>query len=372
MTNPFQDKLDTLSQLEKRRTLTPIDGIDFSSNDYLGLSNHDGIRHSLVETLANGVALGAGGSRLLRGNHREHEDLEDFASAFFGADSALFMATGYLANLALLTTLPQRGDVILMDELIHASTKEGVHAALAKHAKFAHNDAGACEGALKRARERGAKNIWIAVESVYSMDGDVAPLDDLIAIADRHGAYLIVDEAHATGIHGPDGKGFAAAFEGRDNLVVLHTCGKALGQAGALLTLPHVMKDYLINAARSFIYTTAPTPLSAVAVQRALEVVHREPERRDRLFDLIAYAHRIFNGAPGVIPGETQIMPLMVGSDGDAQALALHLQTQGFDIRAIRTPTVAKGAARLRLSITLNVTKADIDALADAYKSKVG
>jgi 8-amino-7-oxononanoate synthase len=372
LTNPFQDKLDTLSRLEKRRTLIPIDGIDFSSNDYLGLSNHDGIRHSLVETLANGVALGAGGSRLLRGNHREHEDLEDFASAFFGTDSALFMATGYLANLALLTTLPQRGDVILMDELIHASTKEGVHAATAKHAKFTHNDAGACEDALKRARERGAKDVWIAVESVYSMDGDVAPLEDLIAIADRHGAYLIVDEAHATGIHGPDGKGFAAAFEGRDNLVVLHTCGKALGQAGALLTMPHVMKDYLINAARSFIYTTAPTPLSAVAVQRALEVVHREPERRDRLFDLIAYAHRIFKGAPGVIPGETQIMPLMVGSDGDAQALALHLQAQGFDIRAIRTPTVAEGAARLRLSITLNVTKADIDALAVAYKSKVG
>lgn len=362
MNNPFQDQLTTLSRLEKRRELIPANGIDFSSNDYLGLAHHDGIRHSLIAALQGGLALGSGGSRLLRGNHPEHENLEAFAADFFGCEAALYMATGYLANVALFTTLPQRGDVIVIDELVHASAKEGIHAAPTKRAKFAHNDADACEDAIKRARNNGAANIWIAVESVYSMDGDRAPLDDLIEIADHHDAYLIVDEAHATGVHGPDGKGLSGVYEGRDNLIALHTCGKALGQAGALVTLPRVLKNYLINAARSFIYTTAPTPLSAIAVQRALEVVRDEPERRVRLNALAAHAHKTF----GV--GETQILPLLVGGDGDALALAKQLQAQGFDIRAIRTPTVPDGAARLRLSITLNVDETDIDALSAAYR----
>ncbi|HEY9081232.1 8-amino-7-oxononanoate synthase [Magnetovibrio sp.] len=361
MNNPFQDQLNTLSRLEKRRELIPASGIDFSSNDYLGLAGHNAIRHSLIEALQGGLALGSGGSRLLRGNHPEHERLETFAADFFGAQSALFMATGYLANVALFTTLARRGDVIVMDELVHASAKEGIHASPARRAKFTHNDAQACEDAIKRARDTGAANVWIAVESVYSMDGDIAPLTDLIDIADRYDAYLIVDEAHATGVHGPDGKGFSAAFEGRDNVVALHTCGKALGQVGALVTLPTVMKDILINTARSFIYTTAPTPLAAIAVQRALEVVRDEPERRARLHDLIAHAHAAF----GV--GQTQILPLLVGGDGEALALAKRLQAQGFDIRAIRTPTVPDGTARLRLSVTLNVDSHDIDALAAAY-----
>ena len=364
MTNPFQDKLDTLSQLEKRRELIPIEGIDFSSNDYLGLAHHDGIRQKLMDALMGGIALGSGGSRLLRGNHPEHENLETFAAEFFGAQAALFMATGYLANVALFTTLPSRGDMILSDELIHASAKEGMHAAPAKRAKFTHNDANACEAALKRARANGAKDVWIAVESVYSMDGDVAPLVDLMDIADRHGAHLIVDEAHATGIHGPDGKGFAATFEGRDNLIVLHTCGKALGQAGALVTAPRVMTDYIVNAARSFIYTTAPTPIAALAVQSALEVVRDEPDRRERLLDLVAHARTVFDNPPG----ETQIVPLMISEDGEALKLAQHLQSLGFDIRAIRTPTVPAGTARLRLSVTLNASEDDIDALAQAYK----
>jgi len=363
LNNPFQDKLTTLSQLEKRRELISAQGIDFSSNDYLGLAHHDGIRQSLIDALQSGLALGSGGSRLLRGNHPQHENLEAFAADFFGCEAALYLATGYLANVSLFTTLAGRGDVIVMDELVHASAKEGIHASPAKRAKFTHNDADACEDAIKRARNNGAANIWIAVESVYSMDGDRAPLDELIEIADRHDAYLIVDEAHSTGMHGPDGKGLSAAYEGRDNLIALHTCGKALGQAGALVTLPRVLKDYLINAARSFIYTTAPTPLSAIAVQRALEVVRDEPERRARLQTLAAHAHQAF----GV--GETQILPLMVGDDGAALALAQRLQAQGFDIRAIRTPTVPDGTARLRLSVTLNVDENDIDALAAAYEA---
>ena len=364
MTNPFQAKLDTLSQLEKRRELIPLGGIDFSSNDYLGLAQHDGIRQALKDALDDGIALGSGGSRLLRGNHPEHENLESFAADFFGCEAALYMATGYLANVCIFTALAERGDVILIDELEHASAKEGVHASHAKSFKFAHNDANACEDAVKRARYKGAKNIWIAVESVYSMDGDTAPLDELMDIADRHDAYLVVDEAHATGIWGPGGKGLAAKFEGKENLVVLHTCGKALGQAGALVTCTNVLKDYIINTARSFIYTTAPTPLSALAVQKALEAVRDEPERREKLHMLCEHAHRLF---PSEI-STTQIIPLIIGEDGAAFEIAKMLQVRGFDIRAIRTPTVPKGSARLRLSVTTNVIKEELDMLAEAYK----
>jgi len=363
--NPFSNKLRSLSELNKHRTLIPAGGIDFSSNDYLGLATHTGIRQHLIAALDGGLALGSGGSRLLRGNHPQHEKLESYAADFFGAEAALFMATGYMANLAVFTTLPARSDAIVFDAYIHASAKEGIHASKAKHIKFAHNDATACEDAVKRARANGAEQIWIAVESVYSMDGDISPLADLMDIANRYDAYLIVDEAHATGVHGPDGRGLSAVFEGQDNLIAVHTCGKALGQAGALVSLSSVLKDYLINAARSFIYTTAPTPLSAVAVQAALEVVKNEPQRRFDLLALIDYARTVFPDAPGA----TQILPLMIGEDGAAFTLAERLQAQGFDIRAIRTPTVPKNTARLRLSITLNATRDDIDALAKAMKA---
>jgi len=361
---PFHSTLKALSRLDRRRQLIPAQGVDFSSNDYLGLAHHDGIRQSLIQALNGGLDLGSGGSRLLRGNHPAHEHLEAFAADFFGAEAALFMTTGYLANLALFTTLPQREDVIVFDDRIHASAKEGLHAATAKRAKFTHNDVQACEETIKRVRGKG--RVWIAVESVYSMDGDVAPLADLMDVAQRYEAYLIVDEAHATGIHGPRGRGFSAAFEGASNLIVLHTCGKALGQAGALITVPLELKDYLINCARAFIYTTAPPPLTALAVERALQVVRDEPERRENLFARIAYAREKLTAVFGVLPGTSQILPLIVGEDGRAVAIAQHLQQRGFDVRAIRAPTVAEGTARLRVSITLNAQKADIDGLASA------
>ena len=369
--DPFSNALETLSRRDRRRRLVPATGVDFSSNDYLGLARHDGIRRSLIAALDGGLALGAGGSRLLRGNHPAHENLEAFAAEFFGAESALFMAAGYLANLSVFTALPQRGDAIVTDERIHASTKEGIHASAAKHAKFAHNDANACEDAIKRARANGAKQVWIAAESVYSMDGDVAPLADLMNIAERLDAFLIVDEAHATGVHGPGGRGLSARFEGRGNLIAVHTCGKALGQAGALVTLPATLKDYMINCARSFIYTTAPPPLAALAVERALEIVRDEPERIEALLGQVDYARSKLAAAFGPVPGSTQILPLIVGEDARAVGLARYLRERGFDVRAIRPPTVAEGTARLRVSVTLNAGRDDIDGLAAALAEAV-
>jgi 8-amino-7-oxononanoate synthase len=364
--DPFPNALETLSRRDRRRRLVPAAGVDFSSNDYLGLARHEGIRRSLVAALDGGLALGAGGSRLLRGNHPAHESLEAFAAAFFGAESALFMAAGYLANLSVFITLPQRGDAIVADERIHASAKEGIHASLARRVRFAHNDATSCETAIKRARANGARQVWIAVESVYSMDGDVAPLADLMDIAERFGAYLIVDEAHATGIHGPGGRGLSAPFKKHGNLIAVHTCGKALGQAGALVTLPAILKDYMINCARSFVYTTAPPPLAAVAVERALEIVRDEPRRIETLLGQVDYARAKLTAAFGPVPGSTQILPLIVGADARAVELAQHVQDRGYDVRAIRPPTVAEGTARLRVSITLNAGRHDIDGLAVA------
>lgn len=364
--DPFSRALETLSRRDRRRGLVPAAGVDFSSNDYLGLARHDGIRRDLIAALDGGLALGAGGSRLLRGNHPVHESLEAFAAEFFGAESALFMAAGYLANLSVFTALPQRGDAIVMDERIHASAKEGIHASAAKRVKFAHNDANACESAVKRAYANGAGRVWIAAESVYSMDGDVAPLADLMAIADRLDAFLVVDEAHATGVHGPGGRGLSAPFGGRDNLIAVHTCGKALGQAGALVALPATLKDYLVNCARAFIYTTAPPPLVALTVERALEVVRDEPERITALLAQVAYARAKLAAAFGPIPGTTQILPLIVGADAEAVELARRVRDQGYDVRAIRPPTVPEGTARLRVSITLNAGRDDIDGLAQA------
>jgi len=366
--NPFQDKLNQLSRLHKRRALIPIQGIDFSSNDYLALASHVGIRQSLVDALQGEILLGAGGSRLLRGNHIQHENLETFAADYFGAEACLFMSTGYLANLAIFTSLPTRTDAIVFDEYSHASTKEGIHAATSKSYKFAHNDMMSCEDALKRARKNGAKTVWIAVESVYSMDGDMCPLDQIMDIANRHDAFVIVDEAHATGIHGPEGRGLSAAFEGQENLLALHTCGKALGQSGALVTMSSVLKDYMVNCARSFIYTTAPSPLAAVAVHQALTVVRDEPERRRALEDLSVYTRNKIEPLFDMNTSTSQIIPLLVGKDGDAFALAQKLQYQGFDIRAIRTPTVPNNTARLRLSVTLNVSSNDVDGLAQALE----
>ncbi len=363
----FAAALTALERQGRYRALRPRAGIDFASNDYLALSEAPAVRDAVRAALDDGVAVGAGAARLLRGNHPTHEALEAEAAAFFGCARVLYMSTGYLANFALLTTLPQRGDLVVFDALLHASGKEGIHAGHARRAKVPHNDAGAVEDAIAAWRRGGGTGqAWIAVESLYSMDGDVAPLADLMAVAERHDAVLIVDEAHATAVHGPDGRGFAAPWQGRDNLIVLHACGKALGAAGGLICAPRLVVDYLVNAGRPFIFSTAPSPLTAVAVRAALRVAAAEPERRTALARLVGAANRMLAGRCGHPAPGHQILPVIVGADEAAVALAAALQQRGFDVRAIRPPTVPEGTARLRIAITLNVTMADVAALFDA------
>ncbi|BBU61987.1 8-amino-7-oxononanoate synthase [Methylosinus sp. C49] len=357
--------LASLSAQDRLRTLAPRRGLDFSSNDFLALAESQELRAAAAAALARGVPIGAGGSRLLRGDHEEHQALEREAAAFFHAESALFFGAGFTANEALLSTLPQKGDLIVHDALVHASAHEGMRLSRAKSVAAAHNDADAfADHIVAWRRGGGMGRPWIVVESLYSMDGDFAPLDALAEIAARHDGFLLIDEAHATGVHGPGGRGLAAALEGRDNVVTLHTCGKALGVSGGLVLLPATLREFLINRCRQFIFATAPSPLVAACVRAALPIVEQAEGRRVALRSRVAFAARKLECA-GLAPPQSQIAPVIVGSNARALALAAAMQALGYDIRAIRPPTVAEGTARLRISFTLHVSEAQVSAMVD-------
>jgi len=372
----YSATLGQLHQKDRLRVLKPDSGVDFTSNDYLGLAASPGMQRAVIAAIERGVPAGAGGSRLLRGNHAEHEALEEEAATFFGCDRMLYFGSGYSANLAVLSTLPQRGDLIVFDCLIHASAHEGMKAGKAEMMAVAHNNPQAMEDAIYAWRAAGGMGCpWLVVESLYSMDGDrSAALLDLITIADRHNGFLFIDEAHATGVHGIGGIGFSAEFEGRDNVIVLHTCGKALGAAGALVGGNRVLCDFLVNRARPFIYSTAASPLQAACVRYALGVLTNEPERRSQLVELIDYANVEFSSRFGTPGSGTQILPVIIGDNGRAVRIADRMQTRGFDIRAIRAPTVPAGTARLRITITLNVDRPAVarmmDAIAEAMEEE--
>jgi 8-amino-7-oxononanoate synthase len=359
-------KLEQLRQKGRLRSLKRDAGADFTSNDYLGLAASPAMREALIAAIERGVPVGAGGSRLLRGNHAEHEALEEEAASFFRCERMLYFGSGYAANLAVLSTLPQRGDFVVHDCLVHASAHEGMRAGRAEIVSVLHNDAGAIEEAIRAWRAAGGMGLpWIVVESLYSMDGDRAGLSDLIEIADRHDGFLFIDEAHATGVHGSGGVGYSAEFEGRDNVIVLHTCGKALGAAGALVGGSSVICDFLVNRARPFIYSTAPSPLQAACVRHALATLSKEPGRRVRLHELIDFANAEFAARFGLPGSGTQILPVIIGDNLRTMRIADRMQSRGYDIRAIRPPTVPLGTARLRMTITLNVNKPTIAEMLD-------
>lgn len=366
-TGSYADLTEDLARLRqggRLRELQPRAGVDFSSNDYLGLARSPRLARAIVDAIERGVAVGSGGSRLLRGNDPEHEALEVEAAAWFGSGAALFFSSGYAANVAIFATLPQRGGLVVHDALIHASAREGLRLTRADVVAAGHNDPSAVDDAITDWRARGGMGrAWIAVESLYSMDGDRAPLDELAAIANRHDAVLVIDEAHATGVYGSGGRGLAEALEGRDNVITLRTCGKALGCEGALVCGPRIVRDFLVNRGRGFIFSTAPSPLMAAAVRESLRILADEPERRAVLADHIAAASRTF--APlGIAASGSPIQPIVIGDDAATMRIAAAIQAAGFDVRGIRPPTVPAGTARLRVSLTLNAGLQDIDGLA--------
>jgi 8-amino-7-oxononanoate synthase len=363
----FEADLRDLEGRGRLRSLRERAGIDFTSNDYLGLAESDELKRAASDAVARGVPVGAGGSRLLRGNHPEHEALEREAAAYFGAETALYFGGGFVANYAIFSTLPQRGDLVVHDELVHASVHEGLRSSRADHVGVAHNDLDAFDAAIVRWRAAGGKGRpWLSVESLYSMDGDSPDIAGLFAVADRHEAMVVIDEAHATGVLGPQGRGLAAAFEGRRNVITLHTCGKALGTAGGFILASRTIRDFLVNRARPFIFATAPSPLVAAITRAAIEISRTDPERRERLARLVHFAGDELRRRCNLAPSGSQIMPVIIGADRAAVAVAASLQRRGFDIRAIRPPTVPEGTARLRIALTLNVNEAIVTELFEA------
>lgn len=377
----LQKTLGRLALRNQKRTLIGRSGLDFSSNDYIGLANHPALKAAIRDAMDSGTPVGAGGSRLLRGNCPEHEQLEEQAARFFGADRALFFGAGYMANHAILSTLPRQGDLVLYDELIHASSHDGMRGSKATCLAAKHNDPQAFEDAILAWRSEGhTGQVWIALETLYSMDGDRADLAAFDAVAARHDAFLILDEAHATGVWGDGGRGLSAPLEGQDNVIIVHTCGKALGVQGALVCANGIIADYLINRCRPFIYATAPSPLVAVGVSKALELVEQEPERRAQLHEVIAYTDAKLRdlsykaselgfdwaGNPESFAASgSQIQPVILWQNQRVMDVARHLQSAGYDIRGIRPPTVPEGTARLRVALTLHNQPPAIDAMFD-------
>jgi len=338
------------------RCLRPPAGIDLSSNDYLGLSAHPLLRQRMAEAVAR-EGCGSTGSRLLRGDRTSFTRLEERFAAFQGRERALYFSSGYLANLAVLTTFPEPGDLLYSDERNHASLIDGIRLSRAQRRIFPHQDVAALARLLRQ--EPGQK--FVITESVFSMDGDMAPLAEYAELCRSTGAALLVDEAHAVGIYGTRGSGLLEAT-GTDAFVSISTAGKALGVSGAFVAGPDWAIDYLIQRARPFIFSTAPPPSVAAALDASLTVIEQEPWRRVQLRARARYLRRRLAEAGIAVPdGESQIVPVVLGDNQRALQVADSLQQAGFDVRAIRPPSVAAGTARLRLSVHTDLTEATLD-----------
>jgi 8-amino-7-oxononanoate synthase len=346
-----------------------VDGrrvLAFASNDYLGLAGDPRI----VEAACAGAmrhGVGAGASHLVSGHGEAHDALEAELAAFAGpceGARALLFGSGYLANQAVLTALCGREDAVLADKLNHASLNDGALLSRAKFVRYPHGDAAA---AAARLRTTSARRKVIATDGVFSMDGDIAPLPALAALAQEHDALLLVDDAHGFGVLG-DGRGSVAAAGLRDpRIVYMGTLGKAAGVAGAFVAAHPAVIETLVQAARAYIYTTATPPLLACALQAALTIIRDDGPRRARLAARIAQ----FRAGAAALPwqlGEsaTPIQPIIVGSDADTLALAETLWNAGVFVPAIRPPTVPTGAARLRVSLTAAHSVAHVERLLDA------
>ena len=359
--------LDALEARSQLRRLEIVRGINFCSNDYLGLSTDARLREAVATALAGGSPVGSTGSRLLSGHSLIWDELENELAQFGGAEAALYFNSGYAANVGLFSCILQPDDVVFSDSANHASIIDGIRLSGARKFVFPHLDLNVLEDDLRRcAPGRGQK--FIAVESVFSMDGDRAPIADLLALAERYGAELIVDEAHATGVLGPQGRGLVAAAGATHRvLAVVHTCGKALAGMGGFVSCSNVLKQYLVNHARTFIFSTALPPYLAAHIREAIRIVAAADAERGRLQHLAAHLRaRLRDHGFDTARSDSQIVPVLLGENERALAFAARLSEEGFAVRAIRPPTVSAGAARLRLSLTVGHSTETLDRLADA------
>ncbi|HVN36458.1 MAG TPA: 8-amino-7-oxononanoate synthase [Casimicrobiaceae bacterium] len=347
-----------------------VELVTFASNDYLGLANHPDI----VAAARDGAArwgVGAGASHLVCGHFAPHEALEAELAAFVrpcAGARALAFSSGYLANLAILTALAARDDAIFADRLNHACLNDGALLSRADFVRYPHADPAALEARLAASR---ARRKLIVTDAVFSMDGDIAPLPELAALAAAYDAWLVVDDAHGFGVLGgrdDPGRGALAHFGlESERIVYMGTLGKAAGVAGAFVAAHPAVVDTLVETARSYVFTTAPPPLLAAALRASLKLIRGDAARHARLHELIAHFRDRMRGLRWrLLDSRTAIQPLVVGSNAAALDLAGALWSRGLWVPAIRPPTVPKGTARLRISLSAAHSLADVDALVDA------
>ncbi len=367
----LESQLQQRRQQHRLRILRPVqrrqpgrllregrDLLDFSSNDYLGLSQHPHLRQAAAVALEQ-WGTGSAASRLLSGTLSLHQALEDAVAAFKHKEAALVFNSGYQANVGLLSGLCDKGDVVLADRLCHASLLDGLILSGARWHRFRHNDMNHLESLLQRHKVQ-----WVVTESVFSMDGDLAPLTDLVTLTQRHGARLLVDEAHATGVFGADGAGRVSEAGLSDQVdLIMGTFSKALGSFGAYVACSPILRDLLINTARSFIYSTALPPAVIAANQAALDVVRNEPQRRTRLLQMASGLRDALQQRSCRVIGESQIVPWVLGDDETVVRASGQLEEKGCCVPAIRPPTVSPGQARLRISLSAAHADRDLDIL---------
>jgi len=367
----LEAKLNVLAEQDLYRSLKTYSGVDFGSNDYLGFAHDEELRQKLSNSLST-VALSSASSRLLSGNHREHLLAEQCFAEFLGVESALLFNSGYDANFALLTTLPSRHDLILYDERSHASLYEGVHSSHATSIRFEHNSPEHLEASIERALKKFKhRQIFIIIESVYSMDGDITPLQVIKEISDKYSAILIVDEAHGTGVVGNGGRGLTSCTINRSpDVITIHTCGKALGAAGAIVAGSRAITQYLVNKARPFIYTTALPPIVPLQIVNSVNKLKAVgDELVAELLDRSQFVRSALRSAlkKWIVPeGITPIIPIIIGDEGAALKASFVLEDEGFVVPAIRPPTVPAGTSRLRLNISLRHKKEELEKVVEA------
>lgn len=348
--------------------------LNFSSNDYLGLANHAALKVAAIKAVEQ-FGAGSGASRLICGSLAPHHELEAALANFKGTESALSFSSGYLAALGTICALAGRDDVVVLDKLVHASIVDAARLSGAKLRVFAHNNLNELADILRWADERapaGAprSRVLVVTESVFSMDGDLAPLRELVELKEKYGAWLMVDEAHATGLFGGQRRGLAEELGVSERIEIqMGTLGKALGASGGFICGPRALTDYLINRARGFIFSTAPVPAAAAAARAGVEVVQSAEgqARREKLWSLVKQlrAGLAANGWP-LPAANSAIIPLIIGDEAAAMKTAASLREAGIYVPAVRYPTVARGQARLRVTVTASHTTADLEQLIGA------
>jgi 8-amino-7-oxononanoate synthase len=351
--------------------------VDFCSNDYLSFARSSLIREAIACASKAEQLTGSTGSRSISGNTTYAEELEGMLSGFHNAQAGLLFNSGYDANVGLFSCIARKEDTLISDELIHASIIDGSRLSYAGRLRFAHNDTGDLEKKLQHVQSRSgsqAANVFVAVESVYSMDGDMAPLTEIAAVCKKYNANLIVDEAHATGVFGRQGRGLVDHFGLEDDVFArVHTFGKAIGAHGAIIVGSEVLRNYLINFARSFIFTTALPVHSLIAVRCAYEQLLSDSFPPEYLHQLIAYFKRDFQNSEDVflIESISPIQSLVIPGNQRARDISKQLQSRGFDVRAILSPSVPVGKERLRISLHMHNTMDEVDGLKQALNELI-